>query len=169
RTLQARDIVLQRSRIRVRQSFLHSVNHSVDTDAIVEDARTAPHDQSAIDYRLPCEPDAWSEVAQRNPIFAREHAIELPNSRRDRSPSAFIHRTRIVVLRHDVTLERIWVSKRRSRRWYWHGPEIAGPLVRQITVFICQLAEALPTDAKIEGQFAVDLPVILEKRGLVVH
>src|SRR5438094_10225209 len=97
-TLQTRDIVLQRSGIRVRQSFLNRVNHSVDTYAIVENARDGAHHEAAIDYRLLFEPNARTQVTQRKTIFACKHSIELTDTIQDRSPSAIVDMTLTLVL-----------------------------------------------------------------------
>ena len=121
RALQTRNVVLHGESIGVWPSFLNSVNHPVDTDAVVENTGAATHHKAAIPYRLPCETNPGSEVAQWNPVFRCEPPIKLPDTSRNRTVASLGDGPSIVVVGYYVSTEGTRVGAGRTWR-YWNGP-----------------------------------------------
>src|SRR5438128_11460759 len=108
------------------------MNHSVDTDAIIENAGTAANHHSAVRYRLPGKSNARAKVAQRDAILRSECPVELPDACRNGTMSSLRNRPRVVIVRHNVAGESGGVVEVGRGRRDWHGPEIAGPVMHHV-------------------------------------
>src|SRR5262249_39830879 len=62
--LQTCDVLLQSESIGVRSPFLNSMNHAVDADAVVENARAPAYDKAATPRGLPRHAYPGSEITQ---------------------------------------------------------------------------------------------------------
>ena len=85
--------MLQAGGVRVRPSFLDSVNQPVNADAVIENARAAADHQAPITRRLPRKAGSRAKVAERDSILSGKLPIELPDSRRNWAMAALFWRT----------------------------------------------------------------------------
>src|SRR5262249_30751775 len=130
RTLQTRNVVLDGGRICVRPSFLNSVNHTVDTDSVIEDTRSAANHETAVSDGLPCETNPRSEVAERNPVFRCKPPVELAHAIGNRAMAALSDRPRVVIVGYYVSGESSRVGEVLETRRYRNRSQIARPEVR---------------------------------------
>src|SRR5262245_58818515 len=96
--------MLQGESIGVGPTFLNGVNHSVNADAVVENAGASAYNETSTSHRLPSETDPGSKVAQGNPIFRRELSIKLPDAVRNRAMTLWDGPI-VVIVRYYITNE----------------------------------------------------------------
>src|SRR6185295_15494728 len=144
-----------------RPSFLDGMNHTVESNAVIEDTGAAP-DHQPIPNRLPGKTDPRSEVAQRDPVLGAEFAIKLADSGRQGTAPSLGSRPGVVIAGHHIAGERRGIRRSRAGR-YGNRGQIVGPEISQVTVLVRQRAVPLPADTDVECQSVVHLPVVLEE------